>query len=146
DGFAPIVPDENEKGVLAAVALSVELLRRDRLDRLTGRLAPHSGAVKPDWEVRIGDDYVPVSISEGMISIPMEVDLSIRGAAPLTVSSEWRPGEAVWHGVVDGKTVSAQVRPLLNGIRIAWKGMAVVARAMLPRTAELESFLSAVLH
>lgn len=141
DGFAPIVPDDNEKGVLAAVALSVELLRRDRLDRLTGRLAPHSGAMKRDWEVRIGDDYVPVSISEGMISIPMEVDLSIRGAAPLTVSSEWRPGEAVWHGVVDGKTVSAQIRPLLNGIRIAWKGMAVVARAMLPRTAELDRLM-----
>jgi len=43
DGFAPVAPDGDEKAVLAAVALAVELLRRDRLDRLTGRLAPHSG-------------------------------------------------------------------------------------------------------
>jgi propionyl-CoA carboxylase alpha chain len=141
DGFAPIVPDESEKGVLAAVALSVELLRRDRLDRLTGRLAPHSGALKRDWEVRIGEDYVPVSITEGMISIPMEADFSVSGGKPLTVSSEWRPGEAVWHGIVDGKKVSAQIRPQLNGIRIAWKGMAVVARPMLPRTAELDRLM-----
>ncbi len=70
DGFAPIVPNEADKGILAAVATAVELLRRDRLDRLTGRLAPHSGALKRDWEVKIGDDYVPVSIVEGMISIP----------------------------------------------------------------------------
>ncbi|BCH25147.1 acetyl-CoA carboxylase biotin carboxylase subunit [Mesorhizobium sp. L-8-3] len=141
DGFAPITPDESDNGVLAAIALSVELLRRDRLDRLTGRLAPHSGALKRDWEVRIGDDYVPVSITEGMISIPMEVDVSIRGAAPLTVSSEWRPGEAVWHGFVDRKRVSAQIRPQLNGIRIAWKGIAVVARPMLPRIAELDRLM-----
>jgi len=80
DGFAPVAPDGDEKAVLAAVALAVELLRRDRLDRLTGRLAPHSGALKRDWVVKIGADYVPASILEGMISVPMEMDLSV--AAP----------------------------------------------------------------
>ncbi|MGI6853028.1 acetyl-CoA carboxylase biotin carboxylase subunit [Mesorhizobium sp. 1B3] len=141
NGFAPITPDESEKGVLAAIAMAVELLRRDRLDRLGGRLAPHSGAVKPDWEVRLGEEYIPVSIVEGMISVPMEVDLSIAGGKPLTIASQWRPGEPVWHGTVGGKQVSAQIRPLLNGSRIAWKGMAVSARAMLPRTAELDRLM-----
>jgi propionyl-CoA carboxylase alpha chain len=141
DGFAPITPNESEKGVLAAIAMAVELLRRDRLDRLTGRLAPHSGAVKRDWEVRLGEEYIPVSIVEGMISVPMELDLSIAGGKPLTISSQWRPGEPVWHGTVGGKQVSAQIRPQLNGVRIAWKGMAVSTRAMLPRTAELDRLM-----
>ena len=141
DGFAPVMPDGDEKAVLAAVALCVELLRRDRLDRLTGRLAPHSGALKRDWTVRIGEDYVPVSILEGMISIPMEVDLSVGGGKPLTVSSDWRPGEAVWRGRVGGRRVAAQLRPLPNGLRIAWQGMAVEAYVMLPRIAELEKLM-----
>ena len=141
DGFAPIVPNDADKGILAAVAMAVELLRRDRLDRLSGRLAPHSGALKRDWEVKIGDDYVPVSIVEGMISIPLELDLSIDGGQPLTVSSEWRPGEVVWHGRVGGRTISAQIRPVLNGVRIAWKGMAVTARAMLPEVAALDRLM-----
>ncbi len=141
DGFAPIAPSAGDKGVLAAVAMAVELLRRDRLDRLSGRLAPHSGALKRDWQVRIGDAYVPVSIVEGMISIPLEVDLSIDGGQPLTVASEWRPGEAVWHGRVGGRRISAQIRPVLNGIRIAWKGMAVTARAMLPEVAALDRLM-----
>lgn len=140
-GFAPVTPNESEKGVLVAIAMAVELLRRDRLDRLGGRLAPHSGAVKPDWEVRLGEEYIPVSIVEGMISVPMEVDLSIAGGKPLTIASQWRPGEPVWHGTVGGKQVSAQIRPQLNGSRIAWKGMAVSARAMLPRTAELDRLM-----
>ena len=141
DGFAPVAPDGDEKAVLAAVALAVELLRRDRLDRLTGRLAPHSGALKRDWVVKIGADYVPASILEGMISIPMEMDLSVGGGAPLTVASDWRPGEPVWRGRVGGRQVAAQLRPLPNGMRIAWQGMAVEAHAMLPRTAELERLM-----
>jgi propionyl-CoA carboxylase alpha chain len=141
DGFAPIVPNAEETAVLAAIATTVELLRRDRLDRLSGRLAPHSGALKRDWEVRIGDAYISVSIVEGMISIPLEADLSIAGAPPVTVVSEWRPGEIVWHGTIGQRRISAQIRPVPNGLRIAWKGMAVIARAMLPGTAALDRLM-----
>ncbi len=142
DGFAPIAPDKGDRAVLGAVALAVELLRRDRLDRLTGRLAPHSGALKRDWVVKLGkDDYLSASVLEGMVSIPMEIDLSVEGGKALTVASDWRPGDPVWRGRVGGRKVSAQVRPVPNGIGLAWKGMSVVARAMLPRTAELERLM-----
>ncbi|MFC3207790.1 acetyl-CoA carboxylase biotin carboxylase subunit [Aquamicrobium soli] len=141
EGFSPIVPDAQEKAVLASVAIAVELLRKDRLDRLGGRLAPHSGALKRHWVVKLGEEYLSAEILEGMISIPMEVDLSIAGGKALTVLSDWRPGDAVWRGTVGGRAVSAQLRPVPNGVRIAWKGMAVDAHAMLPRTAELEKLM-----
>ncbi len=143
DGFAPMKPDDSEKAVLAAVATAVELLRRDRLDRLSGRLAPHSGVLKPDWEVRLDDEYIPVSIGEGMVSIPMEIDLSVAGGKLLTVISDWRPGEPVWRGTVGGHTVAAQIRPINNGVRIAWRGLSVSARTMLPRTAALDKLMPA---
>nr|WP_245248134.1 acetyl/propionyl/methylcrotonyl-CoA carboxylase subunit alpha [Tianweitania sediminis] len=141
DGFAPRQPDAEEQKVIAAVALAVELLRRDRLDRHTGRLAPHSGVMKQEWVVRIGDDYINASIIEGMISAPIEVDVAIAGAKPVTVTSDWRPGEPVWKGEVGGRPVSAQIRPVLNGSRIAWNGKAVIAKVMLPQTAQLEKLM-----
>ncbi|PLP58675.1 acetyl/propionyl-CoA carboxylase subunit alpha [Mesorhizobium loti] len=141
DGFAPIVPDAEDKAVLAAIATAVELLRRDRLDRLSGRLAPHSGALKRDWVVKLGQDYLSATVLEGMISIPMELDLSIEGGKALTVTSDWRPGEPVWRGAVGRRRVSAQLRPLPNGTRIAWKGMSVAAQVMLPQTAALERLM-----
>ncbi len=142
EGFAPVVPGEEERKVLAAVAAATELLRRDRLDRLPGRLGPHSGAVKRDWEVRIGADSVPVSLVEGMVSVPFEGDFEI-GGATVTVASDWRPGERVWQGSVGGRSVTAQLRPVPNGVRIAWQGMAVTAYAMLPRIAELDRLMPA---
>ncbi|TIT74502.1 MAG: biotin/lipoyl-binding protein, partial [Mesorhizobium sp.] len=140
-GFAPVEPDSGERAVLAAIAAAIELLRRDRLDRLSGRLAPHSGHLKRDWVVKIDADYLGVSIIDGMVSIPMEVDLSIDGGRPLTVASDWRPGDAIWHGTIGGNRIAAQIRPVPNGLRIAWKGMSVTAQAMLPRTAELERLM-----
>ncbi|TIT44066.1 MAG: acetyl/propionyl-CoA carboxylase subunit alpha, partial [Mesorhizobium sp.] len=114
DGFAPIVPNDEEKAVLASIATAVELLRRDRLDRLGGRLAPHSGALKRDWVVKIGEDYLSASVLEGMISIPMELDLSIDGGKALTVMSDWRPGDLIWRGTVGDRRIAAQIRPVLN--------------------------------
>ena len=69
---------QQDKAVLAAIATTVELVRRDRLDRLSGRLAPHSGLLKREWEVKLGDEYIPVSILDGMISVPLEADLCDR--------------------------------------------------------------------
>lgn len=141
DGFMPREPGAQERNVLSAVALAVELLRRDRLDRLTGRLAPHSGELKRDWAVRLNDEYVQASVVEGMISIPLEMDVSIDGGKPVTVASSWRPGDAVWEGVVDGRTVHVQVRPVLNGVQLAWQGVSAKARVMLPRIAELDRLM-----
>ena len=141
DGFSPVTPNADEKAVLASVAVAVELLRKDRLDRLGGRLAPHSGAMKRNWVVKLGSDYLSAEILEGMISIPMEIDLSVDGGKALTVASDWRPGDALWRGTVGGRPVAAQLRPLPNGVRIAWKGMAVDAHAMLPHTAALEKLM-----
>ena len=141
DGFAPLVPDEDQMAVLACVALSAELLRRDRLDRMTGRLAPHSGAVQADWVVRVGADYLDLSLGEGMVSIPMEVDVTVEDGEVLSVTTDWRPGEPVWRGTVGGLDVTAQLRPIQNGMRIGWRGMSVDACVMLPRIAELDRLM-----
>ena len=141
DGFHPIQPDDADKAVLSAIAIAVELVRRDRLDRLTGRLAPHSGRLKRDWVVKLGADYIAVRVLEGSVSMPINVDISVAGAPAVTVISDWRPGDAVWRGTVGGARISAQIRPLLNGVRIAWKGISATARAMLPGIAELERLM-----
>jgi len=141
DGFSPIVPGPEHKAVLACVATAVELLRRDRLDRLPGRLAPHSGVTKRNWEVRLGDEYVSVALGEGQVSAQLNVDMAVDGARPVTVASTWRPGEAIWRGTIGDRQVTAQLSPLQNGMRIAWRGIAVEARVMLPAIAALERLM-----
>ncbi len=141
DGFSPEVPGEAEVRTIAAVALTAELLRKDRLDRFGDRVAPHSGETRRDWVVRVGDAYVPVRLTDGYPGTPVEIDLSVEGAEPVTVTSGWRPGEAVWQGRVGDRSVTAQLRPVANGLRIDWQGLSAVARVYTPRLAELDRLM-----
>jgi propionyl-CoA carboxylase alpha chain len=141
DGFLPEEPGDDAIAVLAAVALSAELLRKDRLDRFADRVAPHNGALRRDWVVRLGDVYLDVAVNDGMASMPLELDVSIGGADPVTITTQFRPGDAIWNGTIDGRRVTAQTRPVLNGIRVDWQGYSVTARVLTPRLAELDRLM-----
>jgi propionyl-CoA carboxylase alpha chain len=82
-----------------------------------------------------------VNVAGGHIAVPLEMKLAIDGAKPVAVASNWRPGDIVWHGAVGDRKVTAQIQSILNGVRIAWRGLSVTARAMLPRTAELDRLM-----
>jgi len=91
--------------------------------------------------VRVDDKYVDIEIAGGGVSIPMEIELSVNGATPLRVYSDWRPGQAVWRGKVGARRVSAQIRAALNGVGIAWRGISAAARAMSPDIAALDRLM-----
>jgi propionyl-CoA carboxylase alpha chain len=127
DGFSTPEPGEEERRIFCGVALAVELLRFDRLEHLPGRLAPPSGDLRRDWVVKLDQTYLEASIAEGMVSIPTELDISVEGGAPVTASSAWRPGDPVWEGHIGGRMVAVQIRPVLNGLKLAWQGVSAVA-------------------
>ncbi|MBB4301565.1 propionyl-CoA carboxylase alpha chain [Rhodobium orientis] len=156
EGFASIPTTAETEKVLAAVALSVELINKERFDHLPGRLRPHTGRVREDWVVSLErdvreldhskhheKDYVAVRIVEGYPTVPIEVDLTFDEAdvKPMTVRSDWAPGEALWVGTVGTRDVTAQVRPVQNGYNISWRGLAMTARVMSPTTAELDRIM-----
>jgi propionyl-CoA carboxylase alpha chain len=121
DGFMPMAPSADEAQVLARVALSAHLTDAARRAKHLDRLRP-AQALRSDWVVKIGDDYHALTTADA-------------------VESDWRPGDAVWRGAVDGQSVTAQVRPLRNGMRIDWQGLSVRTRVFTPRLAELDALM-----
>ncbi|MXN64112.1 acetyl-CoA carboxylase biotin carboxylase subunit [Stappia sp. GBMRC 2046] len=145
DGFQPMVPDAEAKRVLATVALTMEALRRNRLDHLTGRLRPHSGAVRENWVVRLDDEHLPARLVTGMPATPIELDIAVDDGPVETVVSEWRPGEGLWRGSIGDQDVCVQVRQIPNGYRLEWQGFSVKAWVMTPTIAELDKLMPAKL-
>lgn len=121
DGFMPMAPRADEAQVLARVALSAHLTDAARRAKHLDRLRP-TQALRSDWVVKIGDDYHALTTADA-------------------VESDWRPGDAVWRGAVDGQSVTAQLRPLRNGMRIDWQGLSVLTRVFTPRLAELDALM-----
>ncbi len=94
--------------------------------------------------VRLGDHRVPLTIV-GDVSLPdIAFDVLMPGAGePVTVVSDWRPGETLWTGVVGDFPLTVQLRPAVAGMRLAWRGVDLVARVMTPRVAALDGLMRA---
>ncbi len=104
-------------------------------------MRPHTGKMRAEWEVRIMDDYVPITIRPVLQNRRSKIELSIHGGDVMTIRSNWQPGDAVWGGYIDKRAVKAQLRPVLNGMRIDWRGMSVIAHAMQKHVAALEKLM-----
>jgi len=83
---------------------------------------------------------VPVRLVDGLVTIPFEMEMEVGGRTE-TVVTDWRPGDPVWHGRIASRQVTAQIRPVLNGLRIDWQGLSVKARVFTPRHAELDRLM-----
>ncbi len=140
DGFAPVTPDEDQTALLSAIALSCSLIESNRRERYGDRLRPTAAPLRESWVVKLGADYLPVTLLEGVVTIPFEMDMQI-GARTVTVATDWRPGGSVWVGTIDGRKLTAQIRTVLNGLRIDWQGISVRARVFTPRQAELDKLM-----
>jgi len=139
-GFAPMKPDQAEEAVLAAVALSTSLIETSRRERFADRLRAASGALREDWVVKLGGNYVAARLLDGLVTIPFDMDMAIAGENA-NVVTDWRPGDPVWSGRIGGRDITAQIRPLLNGLRIDWQGLSGTARVFSPRHAELDRLM-----
>ncbi|WP_349364762.1 MAG: acetyl/propionyl/methylcrotonyl-CoA carboxylase subunit alpha [Roseitalea porphyridii] len=141
DGFASPQPDEEARHTLAAISLSVELIRKDRLDRHAGRIAPHSGRLGEDWVVKLGGDYFDMRVAEPRPGERWSMSVTLEEGQPVFVETGFRLGDVLWTGTVDGQAVVAQIRPETNGVRIDWRGHQVIAHVMQPHVARLEGLM-----
>ncbi len=54
----------------------------------------------------------------------------------VTLQSDWKPGEPVWSGTVNGKPVAVQARPIRNGYMLSWRGAFANAQVYTEREAD----------
>ena len=87
--------------------------------------------------VRLGNSQIALEVAPHADG----VDVIFADALRLNVVSQWRPGELVWRGEIDGKRLTAQVRPILNGFALAHRGVGVEARVYSVREAALAALM-----
>ncbi|ARO24210.1 acetyl/propionyl/methylcrotonyl-CoA carboxylase subunit alpha [Rhizobium sp. S9] len=140
DGFAPMKPDRQEEATLAAIALSASLIEANRRERFADRLRSASATLREHWVVKTAGNYVAVRLLDGLVTIPFDMEMEIEGESR-SVVTDWRPGDPVWSGRVGDQDIAAQIRPVLNGLRVDWQGLSVTAKVFSPRHAELDRLM-----
>ncbi len=138
EGFKPAEPEGEVAHVFAAVAAAID----DKLNRRKRGISDQLPAARGfAFESRRVVTLGPARF---------DVEVTMDGAATLVafghhhhhrVVSDWKPGDLVWNGLIDGAPVAVQVRPILNGVALAHAGFATAARVLTPREAELAALM-----
>ena len=146
-GFAPRSPNAGEIKVLASVAAQIDHLGNNRRREITHQISGAAVRFARARVVEVAGRRVPVQVT-GALGAPTAVTFEEGAGSGMDrettqVVSAWWPGDPVWRGTVDGRPIAVQVRPILNGFELAWRGLAVKAFVYTHREAELASLMPA---
>lgn len=137
-GFAPLPPEGPEAHIMASVAAAVDHIMNERKRQISGQMATQRPVVfERQRTVRLGSRRIDVVVDSGDDALVVRFEDGTNHAHE--VRSSWVPGYPVWQGTVDDEPVACQIRPLLNGVRLARRGFEVEARVFTRREAELAS-------
>ena len=141
DGFVGADVSDADLEIIALIAAAAELVERDRLDRLSGRLRPHGGVMRKEWTIGLDDQMLPLAIEAGRVGVPFDCSLKIGEGPARSVRSAWRPGNQLWQGFVDDRSVLAQLRRDGHRLIVSRRGILKEARLLTPRASEIDDLM-----
>ncbi len=118
DGYKPKPPEGDVARRCIAVAAAVDYVQRVRKREVSIQQRP-AGALQlaRNRVAFVGGKEFDIKIEERQQTLVVTID-----GVPMRAISAWRPGNPVWAGHIDSDVVFAQVRPILNGTRVALGG------------------------
>ena len=137
-GFAGNEPTPDLKATLSAVAVTADHVENRRKRRIGGQINGRAVKFSDERVVRLGNDWLPVTI----VSEDEKV-VTLDNGKQCFVRSAWTPGNPIWRGEIDGKSVSVLLRRILNGYRLSHKGITVDAYVFTDKEAELARLMPA---
>ncbi len=138
DGFRPLSPKGETERRLAAVAAHIDHTLNQRKRLISGQLRePEVVRFELSRLVAIGKSRIEIEI-EGKKD---EVAILFADGHKVAVRSDWKPGDPLWRGTVDGVEIAAQARPILNGYALSHAGAAADARVYTRREAALAALM-----
>jgi propionyl-CoA carboxylase alpha chain len=125
DGFAGTEPTSFQADLLAAVACAMHR-------KITARSAPQ--LLRDEWIVIIGHDERRVKLSNGGDAFRVTFD---DGRSLSLTDMDWKPGQPLFRGALDGAAFTVAVKPAPEGFVIRHRAATQKVLVLTPRSAEL---------
>ncbi|WP_127090037.1 acetyl-CoA carboxylase biotin carboxylase subunit [Aquabacter cavernae] len=142
DGFHARAPEGELIHQISAVAAVIDHVQNARKRHISGQMMGKPVTFDTHRVVHLGGSHALIVASceiadvDGGYKVQMFEDDGTPGHVHV-LASGWTPGEPVWRGTIDGVPAALQVRPVLNGVALAYRGVATEARVFTAREAEL---------
>ena len=138
DGFHSLVAKGETLRRLAVVAAHMDHMQNERKRRISGQLrAPERLRFETDRIVVIGRSRVELEI----LTRKSGIAIVFADGSTAPVQSDWKPGDLLWRGTIDGDEIAVQSRQILNGVALSHAGIRVDARVFTRREAQLAALM-----
>ncbi|AIL65835.1 Acetyl-/propionyl-coenzyme A carboxylase alpha chain [Rickettsiales bacterium Ac37b] len=136
EGFSGAELTSEITRVFLSVSIHIHLTMEKRMASMSGQLLTSDVRIGTRWVVNIDGNLYPVVIK------PTSKGYNIRYERErLSVRSSWMPGNRLFRGIVNDKTVSIKINDDEQGCYLTHAGRTVKISVRLPRIAELERFM-----
>ena len=138
EGFKPRDPEGSDLHVVAAVAAVIDDANNVRRRDITHQMSGAPVQFARQRVVSVKGKQLPVDVVPGKDG---SYRVSFPGGTALDLKSDWLPGDPVWTGTVGKSQVAVQVRPTLNGVKLAYRGIQVPVYVYTEREAALAALM-----
>ncbi len=140
EGFTLKPPEGALALRMAAAAFAVDHVQNLRKRAISDQMEGwRSVTFEASRVVAIGERRIEATVTGGLDAVRIDHD----DGTSITVASDWRPGQPVWRGRIDGDLFAMQLRPIANGVLISHGGAQAAARVYTPREAALMALMPA---
>jgi len=122
DGFHPHPPEGVPARVLAAVAAAVDHVLGERRRRISGQVSGKPVMRESRRTVWLGEHETALDVRREGQAIEVRFPADGKGELRL-LTSDWKPGDPLWSGIIDSHPVAVQVRHIPNGFALAYRGV-----------------------
>ena len=137
DGFATENLTADDPGLLPAVAALLNYVETGRDFTIDGQLDPqHRTDMRREWVAVDGDAYLPVRIRV----VGPGYAVTVKGDS-YTISADWKIGNPLFTGAVNGAPVTVQIDKLPVGYRLAHNGVRRDIRILSPHVAAFDKLM-----
>jgi propionyl-CoA carboxylase alpha chain len=138
DGFKARTAEGAELRVVAAVAAVIDHENNARRREITHQMTGQPVEFARRRVVKVKDAQLPLEVEAGEGGA---YRIAFPDGTTLALNSDWRPADPVWTGKVGDRHVAVQVRPILNGVNLAYRGIQVPVCVYTEREAALAALM-----
>jgi propionyl-CoA carboxylase alpha chain len=119
-GFHVRAPEGEQGEVIAGVAAAIDHVLGERKRRISGQLSGRNVTRESQRAVWLGEREIKLEVKRENDVINVHFNQGER--TPRKLRSNWKPGDVVWSGTIDEQPIAVQIRPVLNGFALSYRG------------------------
>ena len=119
-GFHVQAPEGDPAEVIAGVAAAIDHVLGERKRRISGQLTGRNVTRESQRAVWLGEREIKLEVKRENEVI--NVHFNQAKSTPRRLRSSWKPGDVVWNGTIDDRPVAVQIRSVVNGFALSYRG------------------------